>query len=93
MGKCLLIFFLYIIVNYASPNDTCIIFSEVMFNAPSGNNEFIELYNRSKTQSVNLNQFKIKYYTSNPDTIISAGYGTILPPNSYAVIFEGDYDI
>jgi hypothetical protein len=64
-----------------------------MFDAPSGNNEFIELYNRSETQTINLYRFHIKYYTSNPDTIISAGYGTLLPPKSYAVIFEGDYDL
>ena len=92
MGKCLLMFFLYIIITYASPQDTCIIFTEIMFDAPSGNNEFIELYNRSETKSINLFHFKIKYYTSKPDTIISAGYGTLLPPKSYAVIFEGDYD-
>src|ERR1035437_10160856 len=92
MGKCLLIFFLYFIVTYASPQDTCIIFTEIMFDAPSGNNEFIELYNRSETKSINLFHFKIKYSTSKPDTIISAGYGTLLPPKSYAVVFEGDYD-
>ena len=92
MGKCLLIFFLYFVITYASPQDTCIIFTEIMFDAPSGNNEFIELYNRSQTTSINLFRFKIKYSTSKPDTIISAGYGTLLPPQSYAVIFEGDYD-
>ena len=93
MGKCILIFFLYIIITYASPQDTSIIFTEIMFYAPSGNNEFIELYNRSETRSIDLFRFKIKYYTSKPDTIISAGYGTLLPPQSYAVIFEGDYDL
>src|ERR1035437_2187124 len=93
MGKCMLIFFLYIIITYASPQDTSIIFTEIMFYAPSGNNEFIELYNRSETRSIDLFRFKIKYYTSKPDTIISAGYGTLLPPQSYAVIFEGDYDL
>jgi hypothetical protein len=63
-----------------------------MFDAPSGNNEFIEIYNRSEKVSINLSHFKIKYYTSKPDTIISAGYGTLLPPKAYAVVFEGDYD-
>ena len=93
MGKCLLIFSLYFVITYASPQDTSIIFTEIMFYAPSGNNEFIELYNRSETRSINLFHFKIKYYTSKPDTIIPAGYGTLLPPQSYAVIFEGDYDL
>src|ERR1039457_1405442 len=93
MGKCLFIFPLYCIIMFASPQDTCIIFTEIMFYAPSGNNEFIEVYNRSETTSINLSHFKIKYYTSKPDTIVSAGYGTLLPPKTYAVIFEGDYDI
>ena len=93
MGKCLLIFFLYIIITYASPQDTSIIFTEIMFDAPSGNNEFIEVYNRSETAYINLFHFKIKYSTSKPDTIFSAGYGTLLRPKSYAVIFEGDYDL
>ena len=73
--------------------DTSIIFSEIMFNPLSGNNEFIELYNLSSTQSIDLSGWKIKYYTSTPDLIVNAGFGTILPPKSYAVIFEGDYDI
>lgn len=72
--------------------DTSLILSEVMFNPISGNNEFIEIYNRSETQSFDLANYKIIYYTSNPDIITSAGFGTILPPKSFAVILEGDYD-
>jgi len=93
MGKCFLIFFFCFITVFASNNDTCIIISEVMFDAVSGNNEFIELYNRSETETIDLQSFSIKYYTSKPDTIISAGFGTLLAPKSYAVIFESDYDI
>jgi len=73
--------------------DTALIFSEVMFSSASGNNEFIELYNTSSTESINLAGFKIKYYTSSADLISEAGFGTILPPNSFAIIFENDYDI
>jgi hypothetical protein len=72
-------------------NTSDIIISEVMFYAPSGNNEFIEIYNKSETEYKNLYGFKLKYYTSNSDSIIDAGYGIVLPPKSYAVIFEGDY--
>ena len=36
---------------------------------------------------------KLIYYTSNPDLIIDAGEGTILPPKSFAIILEGDYII
>ncbi|MCC6256561.1 MAG: lamin tail domain-containing protein, partial [Ignavibacteriaceae bacterium] len=73
--------------------DTLLIFSEVMFSPTSGNNEFIEIYNLSNTQSVNLNGYSIKYYTSTADQIVDAGFGTMLQPNSFAIIFENDYDI
>ncbi len=69
-----------------------VIITEIMFYPLSGNNEYVELYNLSKTQSVDLSGYSVKYYTSLPDTIISAGSGTLLPPESYAVIMEGDYD-
>jgi len=64
-----------------------------MFYAESGNNEFIELYNLSSTSALDLNNYRIKIYTSNEDLISDAGFGTLLPPHSYAVIFEGDYDL
>ncbi|MDP1994843.1 MAG: lamin tail domain-containing protein, partial [Ignavibacteria bacterium] len=57
-------------------NDSLITFSEIMFNPVSGNNEFIELYNTSETDSIDLAKFKIKYYTSNPDGLVSTGSGT-----------------
>ncbi|MHB1688050.1 MAG: lamin tail domain-containing protein [Ignavibacteriaceae bacterium] len=66
--------------------------SEVMFNPQTGHNEFVEAYNSSDRDTVDLNNFKIKYYSSQPNTIISAGFGTVLPPKSFAVILEGDYD-
>ena len=72
--------------------DSNLTISEVMFNAPSGNNEFIELYNLSSSESINLNGYKIKYYTSSADGIIGLDTNLILLPNSYAVILEGDYD-
>ncbi len=62
-----------------------------MFYPQSGPNEFIELYNTSETESINIDSFKVKYSTSNPDLIIDAGEGTILPPKSFAIILEGDY--
>ena len=74
-------------------SDSSITFSEIMFSPASGNNEFIELYNTSQTDSIDLTNFKIKYYTSNPDGIVSVGFGTKIPPKGFAVIFEGDYDL
>ena len=73
--------------------DSLLIISEIMFYPAAGNNEFIEIYNLSEIQSVDLRGYKIKYYTSKLDTITDAGFGTIIPPGSYAVIFEGDYDL
>ncbi len=66
--------------------------NEIMFYPASGNNEFIEIYNNGLT-SIDLTGFKIKYYSSSPDFIMDIGQGTILSANSYAVIFEADYDI
>ena len=76
-----------------SQSDTLLIFSEIMFSPTSGNNEFIEIYNLSNSESVDLGQYKIKYYTSNPDIIVDAGEGTVLPPKSFAIILENDYVI
>ncbi len=73
--------------------DTTLILSEIMFIPSSGNNEFIEIFNLSNTESVDLNGYKFKYYTATSDIFIDAGFGTILPPHSYAIVFEGDYDI
>ncbi len=72
-------------------SDSTLILSEIMFYPQTGPNEFIELYNYSETESIDINSFKIKYSTSNPDLIIDAGEGTILPPKSFAIILEGDY--
>ena len=73
--------------------DTALILSEIMFYPESGPNEFIELYNFSNTDSIDLSGYKFKYSTSSADEFIDAGEGTILPPQSFAVIFEGDYTI
>ncbi len=92
MGKILFLFLLLpIVISAQAERD--IIFSEIMFAPQSGNNEFIELYNTSETESIDLNGYKIKYQTSNPDNFESTGSGTILSPKSFAVIFEGDYDL
>lgn len=86
-----LIFLFFISVH--SQVDSTLLLSEVMFYPATGPNEFIELYNTSTTETINLDSFKIKYYTSNPDIIIDAGEGTLLPPESFAIILEGDYVI
>ena len=91
MIKQLLLFSILAIQFNSAQTDSILILSEIMFYPQSGPNEFIELYNLSETESINLDSFKVKYSTSSPDIIIDAGEGTILSPNSYAIILEGDY--
>ncbi|MBI3125819.1 MAG: lamin tail domain-containing protein [Ignavibacteriales bacterium] len=66
--------------------------SEIMFNPSESNGEFIEIYNTSTTETVNLTGFKIKYYTSTADNLVSFIGGLDLQPGKYAVILENDYD-
>lgn len=90
--KVIPIFFLSFISLF-SQTDSTLILSEVMFYPQTGPNEFIELYNYSETESIDLSGYKIKYYTANPDVITDAGEGTVLQPKSFAIILEGDYVI
>lgn len=78
---------------YPQQRDTLVIFSEVMFyNSPTiPNGEFVELFNTSFTDTIDLEGWKIQYYTSQADIIVSAGFGTKVAPRKFAVIFEGDY--
>lgn len=87
-----LLIFLFVQPMANAQQDTSLTFSEIMFYGASGNNEFIELYNLSYTQTIDLSGYKIKYAASNSDVIISLLRGSLLKPRSYAVIFEGDYD-
>ncbi|MEO8398287.1 MAG: lamin tail domain-containing protein [Ignavibacteriaceae bacterium] len=92
MKKLLLLIIIGSLQFAFSQTDTSIIFSEIMFNAPSGDNEFIELYNSSETETFDIKNFKIIYQTSNADVIIPANDSSLLKPKSFAVILEGDYD-
>ncbi len=91
--KSIIILFFLTTAQLFSQIPNKVIFSEIMFNPQSGNNEFIELYNPSTNDTVDLKNFRIKYYNSQPNNIISAGFGTKLLPKSYAVIFQNDYDL
>jgi len=89
--KKILPLFVLLATSIFPQSDSTLILSEIMFYPQSGPNEFIELYNTSETESIDLDSFKVKYYTANPDIITDAGEGTILPPNSFAIILENDY--
>lgn len=90
--KLLIIFFLFSAFIFPQA-DSSLILTEIMFIPQSGNNEFIEIYNLSENDTIDLAGYKFKYHTSNPDIFTDAGFGTLLLPQSYAVVFEGDYDI
>lgn len=66
--------------------------SEVMFNAASGNNEFVELYNCSSMSPADLKGYKIKYQNAAPDNLVQPDNDYLLRPLSYAIVLEGDYD-
>lgn len=92
--KRVLFLIIFLVLNlHAQNRDTFIIFSEVMFyNSTSiSNGEFIELFNTSYTDTIDLAGWKIKYYTSTADLIVDAGFGTKILPRQFAVIFENDY--
>lgn len=63
-----------------------------MFRPSGSNSEFIEIYNLSETEPCNLSGYSITYYGNNPDLLIAHEEGTLLQPNQFAVILEGDYD-
>lgn len=69
-----------------------VIMTEVMYDlvGTDSPNEFIELYNLSPTDSTDLSGWIIKDKLAS-DALLDSGYGHILPPQSYALIFEGDY--
>ena len=74
------------------PVSAQLIFSEIMFNLEGSDtpNEFVEVYN-SGTDSVDLSFWQISDKFST-DELVDGGMGTIIPPERYALIMEGDYD-
>lgn len=66
--------------------------SEIMFRPSESNSEYIELYNYSSNQVIDLNNFEFYYGTSSRDLIISAEDSTLLFPGQFAVVLEGDYN-
>ncbi|MDP6396212.1 MAG: lamin tail domain-containing protein [Candidatus Marinimicrobia bacterium] len=74
------------------PLSAQLIFSEIMFDLDGSDspNEFVEVYN-SGTDSVDLSYWQISDKFST-DELVDGGMGTIIPPERYALIMEGDYD-
>ncbi len=78
--------------NLFAQTGSALTFSEIMFRPLETNGEFLEIYNTSTTETIDLAGFKFKYYTSTNDNIVAFIGGTKLAPGKFAVILENDYD-
>jgi archaellum component FlaF (FlaF/FlaG flagellin family) len=69
-----------------------ITFSEIMFDVATDENhdEFIELFNLSSSDSVDLTGWQFSD-SAGTDQIIAYRNGTKIPPRSFAVILDGSY--
>ena len=71
-----------------------ILITEVMYDLDGTDspNEFVEIFNPSETDSLNMNGWTIRDRSST-DALIDSGFGLKIPPLSYGLIMEGDYPI
>ena len=71
----------------------CLI-TEIIYALPGSDspNEYVELFNPSEMDTLDLNGWSIRDRSST-DALIDSGYGLKVPPLSYAVILEGDYPV
>ena len=74
-------------------NRKAIVLSEIMFNADGteSQNEFIEIFNTSATDTVDLTGFKIKDGSATVSTVIAHQRGLKLNPKQYAVVHPPSY--
>ncbi len=78
--------------NIFAQTGSVLTFSEIMFSPSETNGEFVEIYNTSTTETVNLTNYKFKYYTSANNNIAALSGGMLLGPGKFAVILQGNYD-
>ena len=71
-----------------------VVLSEIMFDLEGSDspNEYVEIYNLSTQDTIDLADWKIKDKYSSDD-LVDAGMGLHLLPRTFALIMEGDYDI
>ena len=86
--------FLALSSSYEAPAQTGspLTFSEIMFYPSESNGEFVELYNTSASETIDLTNYKFKYSTSSSNNIVSFIGGALLAPGKFAVILQGNYD-
>ncbi|MFA8342743.1 MAG: lamin tail domain-containing protein [Rhodothermaceae bacterium] len=69
-----------------------LIITEILFNTGISNVEFVEIFNPSYTKSFDLAFLSFQYSTSNVESLSLRSGSQHLPPRTYAVILEKDYD-
>ena len=84
----LLIFF----SNIYSQTGNDLTLSEIMFYPSETNGEFIEIYNTSPTETIDLSTIRFKYSTASNNSFVAFIGGTNLGPGKYAVVLQGNYD-
>jgi hypothetical protein len=88
----ILFLFLFLIEVKLYAQNSPLTFSEIMFYPSEQNGEFVEIFNSSETETIDLTGYKFKYYTSSPNNIVALTGGTKLLPGGLAVILQGAYD-
>jgi len=89
---CFILLSLSCLSNIFAQTGSVLTFSEIMFSPSEINGEFVEIYNTSATETVDLTNYKFKYYTSSNNNIIALSGGMLLGPGKFAVILQGNYD-
>ena len=69
-----------------------IIITEIIYDLVGSEspNEFVELFNISDSDTIDLTGWQIRDKSSS-DALVDSGWGLILLPMQYGIIFEGDY--
>ncbi len=77
----------------SAQSESVLTLSEVMFYPAETNGEFVEIYNLSFTETVDLSGIKFKYSSASPNSLIPMRGGMLLGPRKFAVILQGNYDL
>lgn len=78
--------------NNFSQTGNALTLSEIMFYPSETNGEFIEIYNTSTTETIDLSTIRFKYSTASNNSFVAFIGGTNLGPGKYAVVLQGNYD-
>lgn len=78
--------------NFFAQSGSALTFSEIMFSPSETNGEFVEIYNTSATETIDLTNYKFKYSTASNNNIVAFIGGMLLGPGKFAVILQGNYD-